>query len=58
MHNEDIVELLKKLHFNGMISQFNEMIEVAEIKKLSGIQLMVSVQPLCLTIASNDKLTQ
>jgi DNA replication protein DnaC len=40
MHNEDIVELLKKLHFNGMISQFNEMIEVAEIKKLSGIQLM------------------
>ncbi len=40
MHNETVVTLLKALHFNGMLSQFDEMMEVAELKKLTGIQLM------------------
>lgn len=38
--NETIMMLLKTLRFNGMISQFNEIMEVAQIKQLNGIDLM------------------
>ena len=35
MRNEAILSLLKTLRFNGMLSQFDEMMEAAEIKKLN-----------------------
>lgn len=38
--NEAIMTLLKTLRFNGMISQFNDIMEVAQIKQLNSIDLM------------------
>ena len=40
MRNETVISLLKTLRFNGMLSQFDEIMEAAEIKKLNGIELM------------------
>lgn len=40
MRHEAIFSLLKTLRFNGMLSQFDEIMESAEIKKLNGIELM------------------
>jgi DNA replication protein DnaC len=40
MRNEAMLSLLKTLRFNGMLSQFDEIMEAAEIKKLNGIELM------------------
>ena len=40
MRNEVILSVLKTLRFNGMLSQFDEIMEAAEIKKLNGIELM------------------
>jgi DNA replication protein DnaC len=40
MRNEAMLSLLKALRFNGMLSQFDEIMEAAEIKKLNGIELM------------------
>ena len=38
--NETIMTLLKTLRFNGMISQFNDIMEVSQIRQLNGIDLM------------------
>ena len=38
MHNETVITLLKSLRFNGMLSQLDEIMEVAEIKKLTPTQ--------------------
>lgn len=38
MHNEAVITLLKSLRFNGMLSQLDEIMEVAEIKKLTPMQ--------------------
>jgi DNA replication protein DnaC len=40
MRNEAMLSLLRTLRFNGMLSQFDEIMEAAEIKKLNGIELM------------------
>lgn len=40
MRHEAMLSLLKALRFNGMLSQFDEIMEAAEIKKLNGIELM------------------
>lgn len=40
MRNEAMLSLLKTLRFNGMLSQFDEIMEAAEIAKLNGFQLM------------------
>src|SRR5262245_4086271 len=40
MRHEAMLSLLKTLRFNGMLSQFDEIMEAAEIKKLNGIELM------------------
>ncbi len=40
MHNEAILSLLKTLRYNGMLSQFDEIMEAAFIKKLSAIEIM------------------
>jgi len=40
MNSDGIISLLKTLRFNGMLAQFHEIIEVAQIKKLDGIELM------------------
>ncbi len=40
MRNEAMLSLLKTLMFNGMLSQFDEIMEASEITKLNGIELM------------------
>jgi DNA replication protein DnaC len=40
MRHEAMLSLLKTLRLNGMLSQFDEIMEAAEIKKLNGIELM------------------
>lgn len=40
MHHETIATLLKTLRFNGMLSQLSEIMEVAQIKQMSGVELM------------------
>jgi DNA replication protein DnaC len=40
MHPDTLLPLLKTLHFNGMIAQFNELIEIATSKKMTGTQMM------------------
>lgn len=40
MHNEAILSLLKTLRYNGMLSQFDEIMEMASVKKLSVIEIM------------------
>lgn len=40
MHNETVLSLLKTLRYNGMLSQFDEIMETASVKKLSAIEIM------------------
>jgi DNA replication protein DnaC len=40
MRHETMLSLVKKLRFNGMLSQFDEIMEAANIAKLNGVELM------------------
>lgn len=40
MHNEAVLSLLKTLRFNGMLAHFDELMEVAELKKMGGVELV------------------
>ena len=40
MRNDEILSLLKTLHFNGMIDQFDDLMEVAAMKKMNGAEIM------------------
>lgn len=40
MYHENIASLLKKLRFNGMLSQLSEIMEIGQIKQMNGIELM------------------
>lgn len=40
MLNDTVITLLKSLRFNGMLSQFDEIMDMAEIKKLKPVQLL------------------
>ena len=40
MQHEHLQGLLKSLRFNGMLTQFDELVEVCELQKLTGIELL------------------
>jgi DNA replication protein DnaC len=40
MQHEHLQDLLKTLRFNGMLTQFDELAEVCELQKLTGIELL------------------
>lgn len=40
MHKETLLPLIKTLRFNGMLSQFDEIMAVAEMKKMNGIDVL------------------
>jgi DNA replication protein DnaC len=40
MSKENMLSLIKTLRFNGMLSQFDEVMGIAEMKKMNGIEVM------------------
>jgi len=40
MHHETVLSLLKTLRFNGMVSQYKEILETADIKQWNGVELL------------------
>ncbi len=40
MAKENMLSLIKTLRFNGMLSQFDEIMAIAEMKKMNGIEVM------------------